>query len=166
MKHLDSSMKYSRLKVEEFSIFDLLEKEEAQYYQDKLTNNNISFEIDKKNDFRIKANKGRLIQVFDNLMNNSIYWLQYKEERSIKITIDNPWVYFEDNGPGIEKAVENTLFSPFVTCKPEGEGRGLGLFIIQQLLDDCNCDIILDKERNAEGRRFRFSLNFFGLISK
>ena len=166
MKHLDSSMKYSRLKVEEFSVYDLLEKEEAQYYQEKLTSYNISFVIDNKNDFIIKANKGKIIQVFDNLMNNSIYWLQYKEEKSIKITIDNPWVYFEDNGPGINKAVENTLFSPFVTCKPEGEGRGLGLFIIQQLLDDCNCDIVLDKERNAEGRRFRFSLNFFGLISK
>lgn len=166
MKHLDSSMKYNRLKVEEFSVFDLLEKDETQYYQEKLTNYNITFVIDNKNDFIIKANKGKIIQVFDNLMNNSIYWLQYKEEKNIKITIDNPWVYFEDNGPGIDKAVENTLFSPFVTCKPEGEGRGLGLFIIQQLLDDCNCDIILDKERNAEGRRFRFSLNFFGLISK
>lgn len=166
MKHLDSSMKYSRLKVEEFSVFDLLEKEEAQYYQEKLTNYNISLMLDNKNDFIIKANKGKIIQVFDNLMNNSIYWLQYKKEKNIKITIDNPWVYFEDNGPGIDKAVENTLFSPFVTCKPEGEGRGLGLFIIQQLLDDCNCDIILDKERNAEGRRYRFSLNFFGLISK
>ena len=167
MKHLDSSMKYNRLKVEEFSIFDLLEKEEAQYYKVKLTNNKISFEIDKKTDFIIKANKGKIIQVFDNLMNNSIYWLQSREvDKRIVITIDKPWVYFEDNGPGINKAVENTLFSPFVTCKPEGEGRGLGLFIIQQLLDDCNCDIVLDKERNAEGRRFRFSLNFFGLISK
>ena len=166
MKHLDSSMKYSRLKIEQFSIYDLLEKEEAQYYQEKLTNYNISFVIDNKNDFIIKANKGKIIQVFDNLMNNSIYWLQSRKERKITITIDNPWVYFEDNGPGIDKSVENTLFSPFVTCKPEGEGRGLGLFIIQQLLDDCNCDIVLDKERNAEGRRFRFSINFFGLISK
>ena len=166
MKHLDSSMKYSRLKVEEFSIFDLLEKEEAHYYQEKLTNYNISIVIENRKDFIIKANKGKIIQVFDNLMNNSIYWLQYKEEKNIKITIDKPWVYFEDNGPGINKAVENTLFSPFVTCKPEGEGRGLGLFIIQQLLDDCNCDIVLDKERNAEGRRFRFSLNFFGIVSK
>ncbi len=166
MKHLDSSMKYNRLKVEDFSIFDLMEIEEKPYYNEKLNQNGISLNIDNKNDFIITANKGKIIQVFDNLMNNSIYWLQSKEDRSIKITIDNPWVYFEDNGPGIDKSVENTLFSPFVTRKPEGEGRGLGLFIIQQLLDDCNCDIVLDKERNAEGRRFRFSLNFFGLISK
>ena len=100
-------------------------------------------------------------------MNNSIYWLHSrKDDKRIVITIDKPWVYFEDNGPGIDQSVENTLFSPFVTCKPEGQGRGLGLFIIQQLLDDSNCDIVLDKKRNTDGRRFRFSINFYGLIVK
>ncbi len=123
--------------------------------------------IDNRNDFVIKANKGKIIQVFDNLMNNSIYWLQSNNgDKRIIITIDKPWVYFADNGPGIDTSVENTLFSPFVTCKPEGQGRGLGLFIIQQLLDDSNCDIVLDKKRNTDGRRFRFSINFYGLIVK
>lgn len=167
MKHLDSSMKYNRLKIEEFSLYDMLEKEEGQYYIERLKNNDIDFVIDCKNDFVIKANKGKIIQVFDNLMNNSIYWLHSrKDDKRIVITIDKPWVYFEDNGPGIDQSVENTLFSPFVTCKPEGQGRGLGLFIVQQLLDDGNCDIILDKERNEDGRRFRFSINFYGLIPK
>jgi len=167
MKHLDSSMKYNRLKIEEFSIYDLLENEEGLYYKERLKNNGIDLAIDNRNDFVIKANKGKVIQVFDNLMNNSIYWLQSKDvNKKIIITIDKPWVYFEDNGPGINKAVENTLFSPFVTCKPEGQGRGLGLFIVQQLLDDSNCDIVLDKERNADDRRYRFSINFYELIVK
>lgn len=167
MKHLDSSMKYNRLKMEEFSIYEFLLNEEGNYYQEKLINNQVSLVIDNKNDFRIKANKGKIIQVFDNLMNNSLYWLNTRKDgKKVVITIDKPWVYFEDNGPGIDESVENTLFSPFVTCKPEGQGRGLGLFIVQQLLDDSNCDIVLDKERNNEGRRFRFSINFYGLIVK
>jgi C4-dicarboxylate-specific signal transduction histidine kinase len=100
-------------------------------------------------------------------MNNSIYWLQtIEQDREITITIDKPWVHFEDNGPGVDKSVENTLFSPFVTCKPQGKGRGLGLFIIQQLLDDCDCDIVLDQDRNEKGRRYKFSLNLFGIIEK
>lgn len=165
MKHLDSSMKYSRLKTEEFSLNELLEKDEKAYYDEKLNSRNINLKIEKMNDFVIKANRGRIIQVFDNLINNSIYWLGANEgEKKVKITIDKPWVYFEDNGPGIDKSVENTLFNPFVTCKPEGKGRGLGLFIIQQLLDDCDCDIVLDQERNDYGRKYRFSLNLYGLI--
>ena len=167
MKHLDPSMKYNRLKMEEFSVYEFLLNEEGSYYQEKLINNQVSLVIDNKNDFRIKANKGKIIQVFDNLMNNSLYWLNTRKDgKKIVITIDKPWVYFEDNGPGIDESVENTLFSPFVTCKPEEQGRGLGLFIVQQLLDDSNCDIVLDKERNAEGRRFRFSINLYGLIIK
>jgi signal transduction histidine kinase len=167
MKHLDSSMKYSRLKTEEFSIYDLLENEERSYYNERLSENGVVFTIDKINDFIIKANKGKIIQVFDNLMNNSLYWLQTREQkREISITIDKPWIYFEDNGPGVDKSVENTLFSPFVTCKPKGKGRGLGLFIIQQLLDDCGCDIVLGQERNMDGRRYKFFLNLFGLIDK
>ena len=166
MKHLDSSMKYSRLKTEEFSLNELLEKDEKAYYNEKLNSRNIILKIEKKNDFVIKANRGRIIQVFDNLMNNSIYWLEANEgEKKVQITIDKPWVYFEDNGPGIDISVENTLFNPFVTCKPEGKGRGLGLFIIQQLLDDCGCDIVLDQKRNNYGRKYSFSLNLYGLIS-
>ena len=167
MRHLDSSMKYSRMKIEDFSLYDLLENEEQGYYSEKLDENKIRLVIVKKNDFVIKANKGRLIQIFDNLMNNSLYWLQTIErDREIMITIDKPWVYFEDNGPGVDESVENTLFSPFVTCKPQGKGRGLGLFIIQQLLDDCGCDIVLGQERNEKGRRYKFSLNLFGLIDR
>ena len=165
MKHLDSSMKYSRLKIESFSLKNFLEKEEKQYYSEKLIEKNIQLIINASKDFSIKTNKGKIIQVFDNLINNSLYWLQYNNgDRIIQITIDKPWVYFEDNGPGVNKSVENTLFSPFVTCKPVGTGRGLGLFIIQQLLDDFGCDIVLDKERNKQGRRFRFSMNLLNLI--
>ena len=167
MKHLDSSMKYSRLKTESFSLYGFLEKEEKQYYSEKLIENNIQLYINNIRDFSITTNKGRTIQVFDNLINNSLYWLQYKQgDRKILITIDKPWVYFEDNGPGIKESVENTLFSPFVTCKPEGTGRGLGLFIVQQLLDDSGCDIVLDNERNDQGRRYRFSINLFSICDK
>ncbi len=167
MRHLDSSMKYSRMKTDIFSIFELLENEERGYYRENLDEKGIRLIVEKKNDFVLKANKGRIIQIFDNLMNNSLYWLQTIEQgRKITITIDKPWVHFEDNGPGVDKSVENTLFAPFVTCKPKGKGRGLGLFIVQQLLDDCGCDIVLDKTLNERGRRYKFSLNLFGLIEK
>ncbi len=34
-----------------------------------------------------------------------------------------------DNGPGVPEAVRATIFDPFVTSKPPGEGVGLGLTI-------------------------------------
>lgn len=171
MRHLDPSLKYNRETREVFSINNLLEKEEIPYYMDKLQKYGISVIIEPETDFEISFNKGRFLQVMDNLMNNSIYWLNNRilsKERPpcIKIRIDSPWIYFEDTGDGIDQSVSDTLFEPFVTRKPQGEGRGLGLFIVRQLLDSYKCDIVLDESLNAYGNRYRFSLNFNQVISK
>lgn len=171
MRHLDPSLKYNREVCDTFSIVNLLNNEEIPYYEDRFKKYDIDIVIEDEKDFSIMFNKGRFMQVFDNLINNSIYWLinkkESKEQKScIIIRVDSPWVYFEDNGDGIDKSVSNTLFEPFVTRKPRGEGRGLGLFIIRQLLDTYKCDIVLDDSLNIYGNRYRFSLNFNEVISK
>lgn len=170
IKHLDSSMKYNRESKESFSIYKMLDQEEYSYYIKKLEQYGIALIVEDVNDFYVNINEGKLIQVFDNLMNNAIYWLRFHNIKNnkiptITIKIDKPWVYFEDNGLGVEPNVEDTLFEPFVTRKPKGEGRGLGLFIIRQLLDSNNCDIILDDKRNSEDRRYCFSINMTGILN-
>lgn len=170
MRHLDPSLKYNREVCDTFSVLNLLRNEEIPYYNDRFKKYKISIKIDIEKDFYITFNKGRFMQVFDNLINNSIYWLNHKKESNydslITIRVDKPWIYFEDNGDGIDKSVSNTLFEPFVTRKPRGEGRGLGLFIIRQLLDTYKCDIVLDDSLNIFGNRYRFSLNFNEVIAE
>lgn len=169
MKHLDPSLKYNKEKKEKVVMSNFLETEEFAFYADKLRKKGIDYRIVVNRDFGINMNRGRVIQIFDNLINNSIYWLERKqtvkeEGKCITVTIDMPWVYFEDNGDGVDKSVEDTLFEPFVTRKPRGEGRGLGLFIVRQLLDAHKCDIILDEELNSQKNRYRFSVNFNSVI--
>lgn len=167
IKHLDSSLKYSREKKESFSLLKLLKEDELPYYKNKFREIGIMVKLNCPNDFDIFANRGKLIQVFDNLINNSIYWLKRDKivNPRIEIEIDNPWVHFSDNGRGIDTEVEDTLFEPFISCKPRGEGRGLGLFIIRQILTDYGGDIVLNQKRNSDGRRYCFTLNFSSLIS-
>ena len=166
IKHLDSSLKYSREKKENLSIYKFLKEEELPYYSREFTDNNIDTQLEVIKDFNVTVNSGKLIQIFDNLINNSIYWLKYfnVDTPKIEIKIDKPWVYFSDNGEGIDKSIEESLFDPFMTCKPVGKGRGLGLFIIRQMLDDYGCNISLSDERNEHGRKYRFVLNLSGLI--
>lgn len=166
IKHLDSSLKYSREKKEILSISKFLKEEELAYYSRELTENNIDPKLEVIKDFTVTVNSGKLIQIFDNLINNSIYWLKYfnVDAPKIEIKIDKPWVYFSDNGEGIDKSIEESLFDPFMTCKPVGKGRGLGLFIIRQMLDDYGCNISLSDERNEHGRKYRFVLNLSGII--
>ncbi len=173
MKHLDPSLKYNREQLDVFSIEDLLTKEELPYYNNKLMERGIKSTLIIEKDFTVSINKGRLMQVFDNLINNSIYWLSRRFEPSlshpiplITLIVDKPWVYIEDNGEGIDNSVTSILFEPFVTRKPKGEGRGLGLFIVRQLLDQCKCDIYLDDKLNERGNRYRFSINLNSIVVK
>jgi len=39
-----------------------------------------------------------------------------------------------DNGIGISESVQKRLFEPLVTTKPMGEGSGLGLYIVYELV--------------------------------
>ena len=164
IKHLDSSMKYQREQSDIFSVAEAIKNEELDYYNSKFEQHNIQSSIEIVKDFDIQMNKGKFIQIFDNLINNSIYWLQDINSPLIKITIDKPWIYFEDNGLGIDPTVETTLFEPFVTRKPRTKGRGLGLFIIRQLLDAYGCEIILEDKRNREGRLYKFAILFSSII--
>lgn len=170
LKHLDPSLKYNRERKEKISLKDFFQKDEAEYYDERFQKNGIRLILEVRNNFNIEINKGKIIQVFDNLFNNSEYWLQEKQNNEtdfspeIKIVIEKPWVYFSDNGYGIPPVIKASVFEPFVTTKPKGKGRGLGLFIIQQLLDSERCMITLEPQFNGLGRHYIFSLNFSNII--
>ena len=170
LKHLDTSFKYNKEKKEVLSLSELLKVDEKKFYQEKIDLMGFDFLVDVQAEFSVFVNKGKMIQVFDNLINNSLYWLKKyydsdgKSGLVMKATIKSPYVYFEDNGWGVDKSIEDSIFEPFVTRKPVGEGRGLGLYIIKNLLNADNCDIVLDGERNRLGNRYRFIINLHSII--
>lgn len=124
---------------------------------------------DKKSDFAVRINRGRLTQIIDNLARNSEYWLMdnvgrdFKVIPEIHVQLSESTITFWDSGRGIRPAVESTLFDLFVTDKPREQGQGLGLFIVRELLKFENCSISLDSERNGYGRRFKFNVDLSGI---
>ncbi|HAY3535620.1 ATP-binding protein [Elizabethkingia anophelis] len=169
LKHLDPALKYNREKKSSFNFFNFF-KEEKEYYKNRFEKQGIDFIIIQDDDFSVTVNRGKLVQIIDNILNNSEYWLIERKKNepqfnpSISIKIESPWIYISDNGYGISPAVENQIFEPFVTTKPKGEGRGLGLFIIQQLLDSSGCTIALEPTRNEHKRKYIFAINFSNII--
>ena len=91
--------------------------------------------------YRIRAVKGMLLQIIENLFENSVYWLKVESRRRgdfkprIEVVADTraKSLTFRDNGPGVDSSRDKEIFEPFVTSKPPGRGRGLGLYISREI---------------------------------
>ncbi len=79
-------------------------------------------------------------QVFSNLIDNAQKYLQPSRPGEIRIsgTTTNEWVVYSitDNGVGIPQEQHARIFQVFHRLNPqEGEGEGLGLAIVQRIID-------------------------------
>ena len=173
LAHLTPSLRYLRERRERIEVLTFV-RELAAFYNEKLANKKIEVVVEEGRSpaFAVHMNKGKVTQVFDNLVLNSEYWLGEAiragliKKGAITIIVDAPVVRVMDNGRGVEEGVEESLFEPFVTTKRSGGGRGLGLFVVRQLLDSESCGILLLPDRNARGRRYAFELDFSGAVSE
>lgn len=166
LKHIDPALRYTRESKIDINLGDFFETEEKEYYKHLFIKDEINLNIEIISSFVININKGRLVQILDNIINNSIYWINWKKLKdsnynaTLTIRIDKPFIYIYDNADGVSESVEQTLFDPFVTLKPKGNGRGLGLFIVSQLLDAIGCSIALLHKRNSNNKRYIFAIDF------
>ncbi|MEI9988325.1 MAG: ATP-binding protein [Aliidongia sp.] len=168
--HLSPSLRYQRDKIEAFPVSKLIE-DIREHFADRWADIGIQSEFAPGSaDFSVKTNRGRLTQVVDNLVLNAEYWLKEAQARKAdfepKLTISyaSPRLRIWDNAGGVDPAVEDALFEPFITLKPKDEGRGLGLFISAQILESMGCTISLLSERNEHDRRYIFSLDLSGIV--
>ena len=89
---------------------------------------------------RVRAVKGLMVQILENLVVNSVYWMGIKRtrDRGYKptITVDvhggPPTILYRDNGPGIAPENREAVFRPFFSLKEKARRRGLGLFIARE----------------------------------
>lgn len=168
--HFAPTLRYVRDRREVFAISEFLDGI-VDYYNEHWQSSNMELVVKFVDPapFVVRTSRGRLTQVFDNLLLNSAYWLKVGLDQGliahgvVTITVNGPVVIVSDNGPGVEKSVEAILFDQFVTRKPRGTGRGLGLFIVRQLLEAEGCSIDLGPQANNAGRRFEFRMNLSGI---
>jgi len=85
----------------------------------------------------IECYADELNQVWMNLIHNGIQAMNYRGQLTISVRseIDQIKVEITDTGAGIPSEIQAQIFAPFFTTKPMGEGNGLGLSIVQQVID-------------------------------
>jgi signal transduction histidine kinase len=126
-------------------------------------NNGVDFDLVVHAALNVRMNRGVLLQVFDNLITNSLYWLHERAPAHprIRTVVDgeDQTVSVSDNGPGIDPQVGDLVFEPFMSMRRNG--RGLGLFIARELLELETGTLELGPADN-DGRLRTFVVNLQG----
>ena len=116
---------------------------------------------------RVRAVKGMIVQIIENLLSNSFYWLDLRRQHrveftpSIAISIEAEplTITYEDNGHGIAKENREKVFRAFFSLKEKSKRRGLGLFIARDCAEYHGGTLNLDEHVNQDtGRLHRFVL--------
>jgi len=96
----------------------------------------------------IKANEGKLHQVFLNILTNAEQSIAEKGKIRIKTDVNNTGItiVFEDNGSGINEQILSKITDPFFTTKEPGKGTGLGLSIVQQIINEHSGSVRFESE--------------------
>lgn len=120
---------------------------------------------------QVSAVKGMVVQVLENLISNSVYWMDvekqrkmsFKSELTISLEDNPPRIRFSDNGPGVSKQYKDRIFDLFFSLKDKSRRRGLGLYIAREAAEHNGGALILDPDTlNDEGRFSTFDYRVVG----
>jgi signal transduction histidine kinase len=108
--------------------------------------------------------EGHVVQILENLIVNSVYWLDLRKEEhkafkpkiSLQLLDDPPRVRLSDNGPGIPANRAQVVFEPFFSTKPSSANRrsGLGLYVARQNAELLGGTLELIEEGSVHEGRF------------
>lgn len=171
LRILDPLSVTGRQRKEQFNLDELvneiLEAHEAQFKRHQVA---LKILLPDRS-LQVSAVKGMVVQVLENLISNSIYWMDIEKQRKMsfrpKLTIsveDNPpRIRFSDNGPGVSTQYRDRIFDLFFSLKDKSRRRGLGLYIAREAAEHNGGALMLDTDAlNGEGRFSTFDYRVLG----
>lgn len=148
------------LELEEVPVATLLD-EAIESVRHLAAERDLRLELDRAGlPLRIRADRGRLAQVFGNLLGNAIKFTPKGGRVDLRSWRDGSVVDFEvaDTGPGVSAEDQTHLFDRFWQArKSDGRGVGLGLPIAKGIVEAHGGRMWVESEL-GKGSRFRFSL--------
>ena len=119
-----------------------------------------SFEIKVNKLPEIRADKLRMSQLFQNLIDNAISAMQKTSGDLITIGATDLGNFYEfyikDNGPGIAEAYQQKVFQVFQKLDADSTKSGIGLAIVSRIVEDHGGQLRLESQE-GHGATFYFT---------
>jgi signal transduction histidine kinase len=138
--------------------------EETLIIVNKKLNNQIEIKNNLGEISDIKSYRGKLNQVFTNLIKNSIEAIQEKPELKneflaiqTRLLEGKIIVKIEDSGIGMTAEIKKKIFDKFYTTKSPDRGTGLGMGVCKKIIEEHNGTIEVESER-GKGTTFTITL--------
>ncbi len=108
----------------------------------------------------MKSNGGMLTVKLEDVTHKELQrkHIPFTYDQYVKLSV-------QDNGTGISNEIKDRIFDPYFTTKPKGEGTGMGLPIVQGIVQSYNGIIRFDS-KVGEGSTFEIYLPSLDTISE
>lgn len=133
----------------------------AQPLQDRISRDGVTLEIGKKMP-EFWGDEVRLLEVFQNLIENAIKFMGDQPEPRIKI---NAWhdgdkliCVVSDNGIGIDPSYHERIFNLFERLDTNTEGSGIGMSLVKRIVDAHGGTIEVESGGAGKGTTFIITL--------
>lgn len=167
LRVLDEASVPGRQRAEAFDLVGLVE-DLKEGHAPQFARHRIEMRIKApKGPLRVKLVKGMVVQILENLLSNSVYWMKIRADREagyrpvidVRIEADPLTIRFSDNGRGIAPDHRERVFRAYWSLKEKSKRRGLGLFIAASNAEDLKGKLTLsDKPDKQTGRLHEFVL--------
>lgn len=145
--HSLSNLEKLKINSEKFEVCDFVEVVVAEIAGE---HNDVQFE---KPEFKalVSADKNRLTQIIENLINNSRKYAKTQIDIKLTQTDDYVNIHFTDYGKGIPDKDMPFIFDKFYRGEnvENEQGSGLGLYIVKYLVEKMNGKVLLHNHINS-----------------
>ncbi len=155
----------ARVTPEKFDINELIRDVAALYHPDST---DMELQLSDK-PLYVFADRAAMRQVINNLFANALAATEDMDHGRVRVCSglvdhlgsDFAEVVISDNGPGLNEAVIDRIFEPYVTTKEKG--TGLGLAIVKKIIEEHGGAVVAENSRAADapGASIRFTLPLF-----
>jgi PAS domain S-box-containing protein len=111
---------------------------------------------------RIFGDRGRLLEVIQNLIENAAKFMRDQPEPRVEIGVrqdgEDTVCYVRDNGIGIEPRYQEKIFGLFDRLNPKTEGTGVGLALVKRIVEVHGGRVWVESEGLGCGCTFCFCI--------